>query len=152
MKRKFITEWGINRIYNARENYKCLLRWLNLCLNDVVLLERTISAGREFQIGIIRLKKIDLSCPWVGWTVGSGRVTIFPDYGGSGRVSTSDYKWPVDNSVSMRYRRARVTLPTTEMHQETQFIFDSSFDREQRSSFNVPDTYTLSNGPRLAAT
>ena len=33
----------------------------NLYLNDVVLLERTISAGREFQIGIIRLKiKIDL--------------------------------------------------------------------------------------------
>ena len=41
---------------------KCLLRSMafNLYLNDVVLLERTISAGREFQIGIIRLKKIDL--------------------------------------------------------------------------------------------
>ena len=30
----------------------------NLYLNDVVLLERTISAGREFQLGIIRLKKL----------------------------------------------------------------------------------------------
>ena len=32
----------------------------NLYLSDFVLLERTVSAGREFQIGIIRLKKIDL--------------------------------------------------------------------------------------------
>ena len=36
------------------------------------------------------------SCPRVGWTrgsgqVGSGRVTILPDFGGSGRVSTSDF-------------------------------------------------------------
>ena len=44
------------------EKIKCLLRSMafNLYLNDVVLLERTISAGREFQIGKIRLKKIDL--------------------------------------------------------------------------------------------
>ena len=44
------------------EKIKCLLRSMafNLYLNDVVLLERTISARREFQIGIIRLKKIDL--------------------------------------------------------------------------------------------
>ena len=42
------------------EKIKCLLRSimaLNLYLNDDVLLERTISAGREFQIGIIRLEK-----------------------------------------------------------------------------------------------
>ena len=40
----------------------CLVRSMafNLYLKDVVLLERTISAGREFQIEIIRLKKIDL--------------------------------------------------------------------------------------------
>ena len=30
------------------------------------------------------------SCPRVRWTRGSGRVTILPDFGGSGRVSTSD--------------------------------------------------------------
>ena len=24
-------------------------------------------------------------CPWVGWTRGSGQVTILPDFGGSGQ-------------------------------------------------------------------
>ena len=31
------------------------------------------------------------SCPRVGWTRGSGRVTIWPDFGGSGRVRTSEF-------------------------------------------------------------
>ena len=31
------------------------------------------------------------SCPRVGWTHGSSRVTILPEFSGSGRVSTSDY-------------------------------------------------------------
>ena len=47
------------------EKIKCILRSMafNLYLNDVVLLERTIiSAGREFQIGIIRLKKSEFMC------------------------------------------------------------------------------------------
>ena len=31
------------------------------------------------------------SCPWVGCTRGSGRVTILPDFDGSGLVSTSEF-------------------------------------------------------------
>ena len=34
---------------------------------------------------------MDQSCPRVGWTRGSGRVTILPKIDGSGRVSTSDF-------------------------------------------------------------
>ena len=34
---------------------------------------------------------IPQSCPRVGWTSGSGRVTILPDFCGSGRVSTLDF-------------------------------------------------------------
>ena len=37
--------------------------------------------------------KLNQSCPRVGWTRGSGRVwvTILPDFGGPGRVSTSRF-------------------------------------------------------------
>ena len=60
------------------EKIKCLLRSMafNLYLNDVVLLERTISARREFQIGIIRLKKID-SCVLV-FVIGTESLRGWP--------------------------------------------------------------------------
>ena len=35
---------------------------------------------------------LNKSCPRVGWTRGSGRVGILPDFVGSGRVSTSDFQ------------------------------------------------------------
>ena len=45
-----------------------------------------LSVGR----GIISTGK-NQSCPRVGWIHASGRVTILRDFGGSGRVSTSDF-------------------------------------------------------------
>ena len=44
---------------------------------------------------ILKVKVIQ-SCPQVGWTRWSGRVTILPEFGGSGRVSTSDFSVFID--------------------------------------------------------
>ena len=50
---------------------------------------------------LISWSSISQSCLRVGWTrrVGSGRVTIMPEFGGSGRVSTSDFSVFTDYSV-----------------------------------------------------
>ena len=56
-----------------------------------------VLGGRKFVFVLRKCSEtLDQSCLRVGWTrgsgrVGAGRVTILPDFGGSGRVSTSDF-------------------------------------------------------------
>ena len=58
------------------------------------------------------------SCPRVGWTRGSGRVTILPDFGGSGRVSTSDLLvfLLIISSYLNRYESSNTTFGLIDFH------------------------------------
>ena len=47
---------------------------------DATMIEKLVLGGRDFLVWFRSGR--------VGWTRGSGRVTILPDFGGSGRVST----------------------------------------------------------------
>ena len=75
---------------------------LLMYLNENELLPSVQSAYRQFfstETAVLEvvsdvLTAMDQSCPRVGWTrgsgrVGSGRVTILPDFGGSGRVGSA---------------------------------------------------------------
>ena len=93
--RTTVRRWCWPQSHDSTQSCKCSRCWAGNCSDNsgMILFQRRLwnSMHRNLEIKhtFQQICHTYQSCPRVGWTRGSGRVTILPDFGGSGRVGSA---------------------------------------------------------------